>query len=97
MQLCGREPSAIAAGLLAWADTLSETSTETWRVPEGDSVHVSVTGQLPGGFTIRVFGGLRVTDCGVGTDLAPDAIATLPLATLHYLAVPGRASEEVTR
>lgn len=30
-------PAEIASGLLAWADTLSEVTTETWRVPDGYS------------------------------------------------------------
>jgi hypothetical protein len=96
VQLSCRAPSAIAAGLLAWADTLTQVSTQAWRVPEGDSVHLSVTGLLPGGAAVQVYGGMRVTDCRPATDLAPDATTTLPLATLRHLATPGHATEEDT-
>jgi hypothetical protein len=95
VQLPCRTPAAIAAGLLAWADTLSEITTEAWCVPRGNSVHLSVTGRLPGGAEVQVYGALGLTD-GVGADLAPDTAATVPLAALHYLATPGQPTEEVT-
>ena len=54
---CGAPPP-IAAALLAWADTLTHLSAHAWRVPRGDSVHLSVTGQLPGGVPVQVYGAL---------------------------------------
>ncbi|MGH3898966.1 MAG: hypothetical protein ACRDTA_12100 [Pseudonocardiaceae bacterium] len=92
VQLTGEEPSAIAQGLLAWADTLTDVTAETWRVPRSDSVHLSVTGLLPGGATVYVYGGLRVTDCCPGAGLEPNATTTLPLLALRHLATP----EQVT-
>jgi hypothetical protein len=35
VQLSCREPSAIAAGLLAWADALAQATAQAWRVPPG--------------------------------------------------------------
>ncbi|MGH3824736.1 MAG: hypothetical protein ACRDRA_18165 [Pseudonocardiaceae bacterium] len=96
VQLPHRGPAALTQGLLTWADTLTEITTEVWRVPQGDSVHLSVTGLLPGGAAVQVYGGMRVTDRGLGADLAPDATRTLPLATLRHLATPGQATEEAT-
>jgi hypothetical protein len=96
VQLCWREPSTIALGLLAWVDTLTEVSAEIWRIPRSDSVHLSVTGLLPGGATVQIYGGMRITDRSLGADLAPDATRTVPLATLRHLATPGQATEEVT-
>ncbi len=96
VQLSGRAPFALAEELLAWADTLTEVSAELWRLPQGDSVHLSVTGLLSGGAAVQVYGVMRVTDRGLGADLAPSATRTLPLATLHHLATPGQATEEVT-
>jgi hypothetical protein len=87
--------AALAQGLLAWADTLTDITTEAWRVPEGDSVHLSVTGLLSGGAAVQVYGGMRVTDRGLGADLAPNATRTLLLATLRYLSTSGQAMEEV--
>lgn len=96
VQLPHRGLTALAQGLLAWADTLTEITTEAWRVPEGDSVHLSVTGLLPGGATVQIYGGMRVTDHGLGTDLALGATTTLPLTTLRHLAAPGQVTDEVT-
>ncbi|MGH3570481.1 MAG: hypothetical protein ACRDZY_08870 [Acidimicrobiales bacterium] len=86
VQLAHHEPSAIAQGLLAWADTLTEITAQAWRVPQGDSVHLSVTGQLASGATVLVYGGLWATHSGLGTDLAPDATTTIPLAALRHTA-----------
>jgi FtsP/CotA-like multicopper oxidase with cupredoxin domain len=91
VQLSCRTPSAIARGLLAWADTLTDVSAEAWRVPRGDSVHLSVTGRLPGGTAVLVYGGLGATHCAVASDLAPDATATIPLAALRHTATEGEA------
>jgi hypothetical protein len=97
VQLSCGAPAAIAAGLLAWADTLTEITAEAWWVPRGDSVHLSVTGRLPGGTQVQVYGALRVTDLALGAGLEPGTTTAVPLATLRHLATPGHASEEVTR
>lgn len=89
------QPSAIAVGLLAWADTLTEISAEAWRVPRGDSMHLSITGRLPCGTEVLVYDAVSVTTLRLGADLAPGAKSTLPLATLRHLATPGPATEEV--
>ena len=57
VQLACHDPSAIAQALLAWADTLTEVTAQAWRVPTGDSVHLSVTGLLPDGASVLVYGG----------------------------------------
>ena len=36
VQLTCHEPSAIAQGLLAWADTLTQVTAQAWRAPRGD-------------------------------------------------------------
>ncbi|MGB6164386.1 MAG: hypothetical protein WCF33_05195 [Pseudonocardiaceae bacterium] len=82
----------IASGLLAWADTLPETITETWRTPSGDSVHLSVIGQLPDDVSTRVYGGMAFTQRGIGADLTPDTNTTVPLAILRHLATPGEVT-----
>lgn len=95
VQLPCRAPSMIAQGLLAWADTLTEVSAEVWRLPQSDSVHLSVTGLLSGGAAVQVYGVIRVTDRSLGADLAPSATRTVPLATLCHFATPGQVTEEV--
>lgn len=86
VQLACHDPSAIAQALLAWADTLTEVTAQAWRVPQGDSVHLSVTGLLPGGASILVYGGLWATHRGLGADLAANTTTTIPLPTLRHTA-----------
>jgi hypothetical protein len=92
VQLACRQPSAIVRGLLAWADTLTEITAQVWRVPQGDSVHLSVTGLLPCGAAVLAYGGLAATPCDLGVDLAPDAATTIPLAALRHAVTEGEAS-----
>ncbi len=91
-QLACQQPPRIASGLLAWADTLTEVTAEAWRVPCGDSVHLSVTGCLPGDVSVRIYGGVPFTEHGPGADLAPNARTTVPLTVLREQAT----IEEVT-
>jgi hypothetical protein len=86
VQLACRQPSAIAAGLLAWADTLTGVSAEVWRVPQGNAVHLSITGLLPGGAAVLVYGGLAAAPLGLGADLTPNASTPIPLAALRHTA-----------
>lgn len=91
VQLACREPSAIAAGLLAWADTLTDITAQAWRVPRGDSVHLSVTGLLPGGGTVLIYGALQTATSALGADLAPNATTTIPLTALRHAVTRGEA------
>jgi FtsP/CotA-like multicopper oxidase with cupredoxin domain len=86
VQLARRDSPEIAGALLAWANTLTGVTAEAWRVPHGDTVHLSVIGQLPGGVSIRVHGGMPFTESGIGGNLAPDASATVPLVVLRQRA-----------
>jgi len=87
-QLACHEPE-IAAALLAWAETLTEPAAEAWRVPRGHEVHLAVTGRLPGGTTVRIYGGVVFHERGLGADLAPGARTPLRLATLCPVAALG--------
>jgi hypothetical protein len=91
-QLACHHPPEIASGLLAWADTLTNVTTEAWRVPSGDTVHLSVIGRLPGDVSIRVYGDVPFIEHGIGADLAPDASTIVPLVVLRHLATPGEVS-----
>jgi hypothetical protein len=91
-QLACHHPPEIATGLLAWADTLTNVTTEAWRVPSGDTMHLSVIGRLPEGTSIRVYGGVPFIEHGIGADLAPDASTSVSLAILGHLATPGEVT-----
>ena len=91
-QLACHHPPQIATGLLAWADTLTDVTIEAWRVPSGDTVHLSVLGRLPDGVSIRVYGGMAFTQHGIAADLAPDASRIVPWALLRERAILGQVS-----
>ena len=82
----------IADALLAWADTLTDTTIEAWRVPRGDTVHLSVIGQLSGGASVAVYGGMAFTGHSIGKDLAPDASTTVALTVLRQQATLGEVA-----
>ena len=86
MQLTHRDPAALAQALLAWADTLTQVTAQAWRVPLGDSMHLSITGSMASGDSVLVYGGLPTNRGGLGTDLPPGATTTMPLAALRYAA-----------
>ena len=89
LQLATHHLPEIVRGLLAWADTLTETTTEAWRVPRGDSLHLTVTGQLSEGIQVQVYGSLPFTPHGIGATLAPGSSKTVPWAVLRERATPG--------
>jgi hypothetical protein len=88
-QLRTQESPQLASGLLAWADTLTQPTAEAWRVPHGHSIHLSITGQLPDGMSVHVYGAVPFTARCPGGDLAPSATAPVLLATLRHLATHG--------
>ncbi|MEV4310785.1 hypothetical protein [Actinocrispum sp. NPDC049592] len=59
VQLRGSALPHAASTLLAWSDTLTDVSTEVWRVPGGYSVHLSVEGRMADGTTVAVFDGVE--------------------------------------
>lgn len=88
-QLDCDHPPQIAAGLLAWADTLTGVTTTAWRVPDGKYLHLSVTGRLSGGVLIEVYSGMVFTGSGIGADLTPQSTTTVPLNALRAMATLG--------
>ncbi|MGH3916730.1 MAG: hypothetical protein ACRDTC_25445 [Pseudonocardiaceae bacterium] len=91
-QLASRDAPELAVGLLAWVDTLTEPTARAWRVPSGDSVHLSITGQLPTGVPVHVYGGVPFTPHGLGSDLEPDGRAPVLLVSLRHLATLGEVT-----
>lgn len=85
-QLVSDEAPVIAAALLAWADTLDEVTAEAWRVSDGRSVHLSVTGRLSGGTAVRVYGGVWFPACGLGAALSPGERTPVLLGALRSVA-----------
>ena len=92
VQLTHRDPATVTQGLLAWADTLTQVTAQVWRVPHGDSVHLSIIGSMAAGVSVLVYGGLPTNRGGLGTDLTPGARTTVPLAALRHAATIQEAS-----
>jgi hypothetical protein len=62
VQLEALDLPGVASGLLAWADTLDQVEVQLWRVPGGDSVHLSITGRIACGIPVYVYGGMDFSD-----------------------------------
>jgi hypothetical protein len=92
VQLRHHHTPQLAADLLAWADTLTDPTAKVWRVTDGASIHLSITGQLTDGVSIHVYAGAPHTTHGPGGDLPPAATAPVSLATLRHLATPGQVT-----
>ena len=79
---------ALAAGLLAWADTLTRVSVTLWRVPDGASVHLTVHGLLANELPVAVYGGVRFDPDTFGTDLEPGGQHRVALGVLRGWTTP---------
>jgi hypothetical protein len=55
-------------------------------------VHLSITGRLPSGATVRVYDAIPYTGHGPGAKLAPGAATSLRPGVLRALATPGQMS-----
>jgi len=73
---------ALAGGLLSWTATLDEVTASIWRVPAGGSVHLTITGRMPCGVPVDVYGGTPF-DATVFPDLPAGARQDLPVFVLH--------------
>ena len=78
---------ALAEGLLSWASTLDEVTASIWRVPDGGSVHLSITGRMPCGVPVDVYGGVFF-DESVFPDLPAGSKQDMPVFVLHTWARP---------
>jgi hypothetical protein len=79
----------LAAALLAWADTLTEITATAWRPPDGERVHLSVSGRLGDNLAVTVYSGVPYTPTVFGTDLQPDGRQSVALGVLRTWANGG--------
>jgi hypothetical protein len=82
--------AALASGLLEWADTVTQVTVTAWRPPHGESVHLTVTGQLSDTTRVEVYGGFDYTDALFG-DLQPGGRQGVSLSALRTWATDGPA------
>jgi hypothetical protein len=78
----------VAAGLLAWADTLELVTAELWRTSSGESVHLSIRGRLAGGVPVRVYAGVKFAET-VFPDLPTGSRQDMPVFVLRGWADSG--------
>jgi len=76
-----RSLPAVAAVLLAWADTITAVTVSVWCPPHGETLHITVHGRLAEGITIRVYG--CVSSTATSLDMSADETRTVSLALLR--------------
>ncbi|WIX82571.1 hypothetical protein QRX50_18260 [Amycolatopsis carbonis] len=81
----------VAGALLVWANTLDDVTATLWRVPDGDSVHLSIIGRTPCGIPVRVYGGVPF-DARVFPDLPAGAKQSMPVYLLRHWTMPGEVA-----
>ncbi|MFF0148603.1 hypothetical protein ATK36_6336 [Amycolatopsis sulphurea] len=79
--------AALAGGLLRWAATLDEVTASIWRVSDGGSVHLSISGRMPCGVPVDVYGGVLFEEAAF-PDLPAGARQDMPVFVLHSWARP---------
>lgn len=72
----------LAAGLLAWVDTLTKITVTAWRPPHGETVHLTVTGERHDTTRVVVYGGVDFTEDVFG-DLQPSGRQNVALSVLR--------------
>jgi hypothetical protein len=77
--------SAVAGGLLTWADSMIKLTAEIWRPPTGDTVHLSVSG-MTGGVSVRAYDASSF-DAAVFGDLAASERRLITLGQLRSWAI----------
>lgn len=77
--------SAVAGGLLTWADSLADVTGDAWRTPAGASVHLAVMG-LVSGVSVKVFDA-TLYDPAVFGDLAINERRPISLGELRTWAL----------
>jgi hypothetical protein len=86
VQLSAHTEPDVIAGLLVWAQVLTHSAAEVWRLSDRTSVHLYVHGRLLGGVAVTVFGGYAyAADC-VGADLGPGLRRPVALGQLMAVA-----------
>jgi hypothetical protein len=82
----------LAAGLLAWADTITHIRASAWRPPSGDRVHLNLHGQIADGVSACMFGAVAYVESIFGPGLEPCGEQSVSLGMLRHwasLAAPG--------
>jgi hypothetical protein len=90
VHLCPSQLAALASALLSWADSLTKITVTAWRPPHGETVHLTLTGQLPDSTPVAVFGGIDYADTLFG-DLQPTGRQGVALSVLRSWAAGGSA------
>jgi hypothetical protein len=84
-QLRGTTLPGVAAGLIAWADTLGVITVEAWRPPEHDRAHLSLLGTLTGStgaVELKIYGRVEHDPLRFA-DLQPDKCRGVSLSLGH--------------
>jgi hypothetical protein len=85
MHLAAARLADLADALLGWADTLTSITVTAWRPPHGQTVHLTLTGQLHDSTHVIVFGGVLYCDTTFG-DLQPEGRQGVAFSVLRFWA-----------
>ena len=77
--------SAVAGGLLTWADSLTDVTAEMWRPKSGDTVHLSITG-VAGGMSVMAYDAATFDPAAFG-DIAAGERRSVSLGQLRAWAI----------
>lgn len=80
----------LASALLGWADTIMQITVSAWRPRHGETVHLTLTGQLPDTTSVDVYGGVDYTEALFG-DLQPTGRQGVALSVLRAWAAGNSA------
>ncbi|MEU7788606.1 hypothetical protein [Amycolatopsis sp. NPDC049159] len=86
-----RELSEVASALVTWAETLDEVSAQIWRTPAGTSVHLIVSGRMPCGVPVRVYGAVEFSE-GLFPDLPVGSRQDMPVFVLRQWSRSGEVA-----
>src|SRR5437763_9417511 len=87
----GHHVHEVASALLTWAQTLDDVTASLWRVPDGGSVHLSITGRMPCGVPVYVYGGVDFSE-DLFPDLPAGAKQDMPVFLLRHWTKAGEVA-----
>ncbi|WP_370934897.1 hypothetical protein [Amycolatopsis sp. cg13] len=91
VQLDAEGLSEVARALRVWAHTLDDVTANLWRVRDGVSVHLSITGRTPCGIPVRVYGAVPF-DPSTFPDLPAGDTQEMPVSLLRDWTLPGEVA-----
>lgn len=91
----GADPATVIGTLLVWAHCMEGITADWWHTPEG-SLHITITGRIPGGIRLKVYSAIEFTDTAGHVRLAAGQRESTSPDELYHLALALRAQPNAT-